>query len=139
MGGYIFGQNDKGGYNASDVGLNKPGAVEAVTYLKKFYADDVFPAGIVGDNGLNAIDSLFTEKKAAAVINGPWAFQPYEAAGINYGGAAANAAGRQADELLPRGERLCRLDLEQRQSAGAEIHRIYQSASVRENALHRDA
>ncbi|MBW6234218.1 extracellular solute-binding protein, partial [Pseudomonas aeruginosa] len=36
-------------------------------------------------DGLNAIDSLFTEKKAAAVINGPWAFQPYEAAGINYG------------------------------------------------------
>lgn len=65
--------------------LNKPGAVDAVTYLKKFYADDVFPAGIIGDNGLNAIDSLFTEKKAAAVINGPWAFQPYEAAGINYG------------------------------------------------------
>ena len=85
MGGYIFGKNDKGGYNPQDVGLNKPGAVEAVTFLKKFYADNVFPAGIIGDNGLNAIDSLFTEKKAAAVINGPWAFQPYEAAGINYG------------------------------------------------------
>ncbi|QSW36898.1 extracellular solute-binding protein [Leclercia pneumoniae] len=85
MGGYIFGKNDKGGYNPQDVGLNKPGAVEAVTFLKKFYADNVFPAGIIGDNGLNAIDSLFTEKKAAAVINGPWAFQPYEASGINYG------------------------------------------------------
>ena len=85
MGGYIFGKNDKGGFNPQDVGLNKPGAVEAVTFLKKFYTDKVFPAGILGDNGLNAIDSLFTEKKAAAVINGPWAFQPYEAAGIHYG------------------------------------------------------
>ncbi|MCT4700412.1 extracellular solute-binding protein [Enterobacteriaceae bacterium H20N1] len=85
MGGYIFGDNGKGGLNAQDVGLNKPGAVEAVTFLKKFYSEKVFPAGIVGDNGLNAIDSLFTEKKAAAVINGPWAFQPYEAAGINFG------------------------------------------------------
>ena len=85
MGGYIFGKNDKGGFNPQDVGLNKPGAVEAVTFLKKFYSEKVFPAGILGDNGLNAIDSLFTEKKAAAVINGPWAFQPYEAAGINYG------------------------------------------------------
>ncbi|HEY4466406.1 MAG TPA: extracellular solute-binding protein [Klebsiella sp.] len=85
MGGYIFGKNDKGGFNPQDVGLNKPGAVEAVTFLKKFYTDKVFPTGILGDNGLNAIDSLFTEKKAAAVINGPWAFQPYEAAGINYG------------------------------------------------------
>ncbi|WKW43959.1 extracellular solute-binding protein [Kosakonia cowanii] len=85
MGGYLFGKNDKGGYNPQDIGLNKPGAVEAVTFLKNFYAESVFPSGILGDNGLNAIDSLFTEKKAAAVINGPWAFQPYEAAGINYG------------------------------------------------------
>lgn len=85
MGGYIFGKNDKGGLNAGDVGLNTAGAVEAVTWLKTFYTEGLFPTGILGDNGLNAIDSLFTEKKAAAVINGPWAFQPYEAAGINYG------------------------------------------------------
>ncbi|QIZ47900.1 extracellular solute-binding protein [Dickeya zeae] len=85
MGGYIFGKNDKGGLNPLDIGLNTPGAVDAVTLLRKFYADKLFPAGIIGDNGLNAIDSLFTEKKAAAVINGPWAFQPYEAAGIHYG------------------------------------------------------
>lgn len=85
MGGYIFGKNDKGGLKADDVGLNTAGAVEAVTYLKKFYTEGLFPTGILGDNGLNAIDSLFTEKKAAAVINGPWAFQPYEAAGVNYG------------------------------------------------------
>lgn len=85
MGGYLFGKNDKGSYNPQDIGLNQPGAVEAVTFLKKFYSEGVFPSGILGDNGLNAIDSLFTEKKAAAVINGPWAFQPYEAAGVNYG------------------------------------------------------
>jgi arabinogalactan oligomer/maltooligosaccharide transport system substrate-binding protein len=72
MGGYIFGKNDKGGFNPQDVGLNKPGAVEAVTFLKKFYTDKVFPAGILGDNGLNAIDAVYREK-AAAVINGPWA------------------------------------------------------------------
>ncbi|ONG05785.1 cyclodextrin-binding protein [Klebsiella pneumoniae] len=83
--GLLFAKNDSGGFNPQQVGLNTPGAVEAVTFLKKFYAEKVFPAGILGDNGLNAIDSLFTEKKAAAVINGPWAFQPYEAAGINYG------------------------------------------------------
>ena len=85
MGGYLFGKNDKGGYNPKDIGLNKPGAVEAVTFLKKFYANKGFPAGILGDNEQNANDPLFTEKNAAAVINGPWAFQPYEAAGINYG------------------------------------------------------
>lgn len=85
MGGYIFGKNEKGDFNLQDIGLNKPGAIEAVTFLKKFYSDKVFPSGILGENGLNAIDSLFTEKKAAAVINGPWAFQAYKEAGVNYG------------------------------------------------------
>ncbi|KAA8997337.1 extracellular solute-binding protein [Affinibrenneria salicis] len=85
MGGYIFAQDGKGGLNPLDIGLNAPGSVQAVSDLKKFYADGLFPAGIIGDSGLNAIDSLFTEKKAAAVINGPWAFQPYADAGINYG------------------------------------------------------
>ncbi|PKE31436.1 cyclodextrin-binding protein [Rahnella sp. AA] len=96
MGGYIFGKNAKGEINVEDIGLNKPGSIEAITYLKKFYAEGLFPAGIVGDNGLNAIDSLFTEKKAAAVITGPWAFQPYEAAGIHYGVKAL--------PLLPNGK-----------------------------------
>ncbi|MEM6159630.1 extracellular solute-binding protein [Erwinia sp. P6884] len=85
MGGYIFAKNDQDALNVNDVGLNTPGSVEAVTYLKSFFTEDLLPRGILGDNGLNAIDSLFTEKKAAAVINGPWAFQPYQAAGINYG------------------------------------------------------
>lgn len=85
MGGYIFGKDSNGKLNPLDIGLNTPGAVSAVTTLKKFYSEQLFPSGIIGENGLNAIDSLFTEKKAAAVINGPWAFQPYEAAGVNYG------------------------------------------------------
>lgn len=85
MGGYIFGQDGKGGLNTLDIGLNTPGSVDAVSYLKSFFTQGLLPSGILGDNGLNAIDSLFTEKKAAAVINGPWAFQPYQAAGINYG------------------------------------------------------
>lgn len=34
MGGYIFAKNDSGGFNPQQVGLNTPGAVEAVTFLK---------------------------------------------------------------------------------------------------------
>lgn len=85
MGGYIFGKDGKGGLNTHDIGLNTAGGVAAVTYLKSFFTQGLLPSGILGDNGLNVIDSLFTEKKAAAVINGPWAFQPYQSAGINYG------------------------------------------------------
>jgi len=98
MGGYIFGQNSNGSLNVSDIGLANKGAIDAVNYIKKFYTEGLFPAGIVGETGANAIDSLFTEKKAAAVITGPWAFQPYKDAGVNYGVAPL--------PLLPNGEHM---------------------------------
>jgi arabinogalactan oligomer/maltooligosaccharide transport system substrate-binding protein len=98
MGGYIFGQNSNGSLNVNDIGLANKGAIDAVNYIKKFYTEGLFPAGIVGETGANAIDSLFTEKKAAAVITGPWAFQPYKDAGVNYGVAPL--------PLLPNGEHM---------------------------------
>ena len=84
-GGYIFARDEKGNFDVTDVGLSNEGAIEAANYLRTFYEDGTFPAGILGENGLNAIDSLFTEKKAAAVINGPWAYEPYTKTGINFG------------------------------------------------------
>ena len=85
MGAYVFKRDADGNFDATDVGLANEGAVKGVEYLKKFYADGLFPTGIVGDNGINAIDSLFTEGTAAAVINGPWAVEPYQKAGVNFG------------------------------------------------------
>lgn len=84
-GGYIFARDEKGNFDVTDVGLSNEGAIEAANYLRTFYEDGSFPAGILGENGLNAIDSLFTEKKAAAVINGPWAYEPYTKTGVNFG------------------------------------------------------
>ncbi|WFC15896.1 extracellular solute-binding protein [Aeromonas salmonicida] len=98
MGGYIFGQNTNGSLNVNDIGLANQGTIDAVTFLKSFYADGLFPAGIVGETGANAIDSLFTEKKAAAVITGPWVFKPYQDAGVNYGVAPL--------PTLPNGEHM---------------------------------
>ena len=45
----------------------------------------MFPSGIIGEQGINVLDSLFTEGKAAAVISGPWNLEPYKSAGIDYG------------------------------------------------------
>lgn len=84
-GAYVFKCDADGNYDAEDVGLSNDGAVQGVEYIKKFYTEGLFPTGIIGDNGINAIDTLFTEKKAAAVINGPWAVDPYTKAGVDFG------------------------------------------------------
>ena len=84
-GGYIFAQDENGNHETTNLGLNNEGAVKAVTEIRKFYADGLFPSGIIGEQGINVLDSLFTEGKAAAVISGPWNLEPYKSAGINYG------------------------------------------------------
>ncbi|WP_430611425.1 extracellular solute-binding protein [Enterococcus sp. DIV0876] len=84
-GGYVFGTNADGSYNPDDIGLANDGAIEGADYIQQFYDEGVFPSGIVGEQGINVLDSLFTEGKAAAVISGPWNLAPYKEAGIDYG------------------------------------------------------
>lgn len=84
-GGYVFAQDSDGNYNTDDIGLNNEGAIKAADYLKKFYNEKLFPLGIIGEQGISVLDTLFTEGKAAAVISGPWNLEPYKQAGINYG------------------------------------------------------
>lgn len=85
MGGYVFKNND-GALDAKDLGLSNEGAVEGAAYIQKWYKD-VFPKGIIGENGGSTMDGLFNEGKAASVMNGPWAFQGMKDAGIDYGAA----------------------------------------------------
>lgn len=85
FGGDVFGKSADGSYDPGKILLNTDGAVKGAEYMQKFYHDGLFPTGIVGNNGLNAIDSLFTSQRAAIVETGPWSFKPYEEAGINYG------------------------------------------------------
>lgn len=85
MGGYVFKNND-GALDAKDLGLSNEGAVEGAAFIQKWYKD-VFPKGIIGENGGSTMDGLFNEGKAASVMNGPWAFQGMKDAGIDYGAA----------------------------------------------------
>ncbi|WP_078550072.1 sugar ABC transporter substrate-binding protein [Litchfieldia alkalitelluris] len=84
-GGYIFGQNEDGSFNADDIGLNNEGAIEGAQFIQKFYDEKLFPSGIIGEQGINVIESLFTEGKAAAIISGPWNVDPFTKAGVNFG------------------------------------------------------
>src|SRR5690606_7475269 len=85
-GGYIFGQDSNGNYDPTDIGLNNSGAIEGAKYIQRFYKEGLFPAGIIGEQGINVLESLFTEGKAAAVISGPWNIDPFTKAGVNFGG-----------------------------------------------------
>lgn len=84
-GGYVFPQESDGSYDVTDIGLNNEGAVEGGEYIKTFFEEGLFPTGIIGEQGINVLDSLFTEQKAAAVVSGPWSFGPYADAGVDYG------------------------------------------------------
>lgn len=84
-GGYIFGEDENGSYDVSDIGINHPGAIEAIESVQRFYEEGLFPQGIIGEQGVNVLDSLFIEGRAAAVISGPWNQEPFASAGIDYG------------------------------------------------------
>ncbi len=84
-GGYIFGQDDNGNDDPTDIGINNSGAVKGAQYIQKFYKEGLFPSGIIGEQGISVIESLFTEGKATAIISGPWNVEPFKKAGVNWG------------------------------------------------------
>src|SRR5690625_572821 len=92
FGGYVFGDDD----DVSDVGLDNDESVEALEYISKWYDEELFPSGIVGEKSNDQMNGLFKEGKAFAVQNGPWAFTDYEEAGIDIGIAPM--------PVLPNGE-----------------------------------
>lgn len=71
FGGYVINEDAKPGFTD----LN---TIKAVEYNKKF--------GVLqADGDYNTVTTLFNEKKAAAIIGGPWLTSGIEEAGINYG------------------------------------------------------
>ena len=82
-GGYIFGTEANGDFNPKDLGVGKPESVEA---YKKIGAlgekgQGVLKRSITTDNIL----SLFTGKKTAFMVSGPWQFaQLQKASGLKY-------------------------------------------------------
>ncbi|WP_129337999.1 sugar ABC transporter substrate-binding protein [Cellulomonas endophytica] len=77
MGGYLFGQNPDGTYNADDLGLATPGGLAAA---QKIYdlgeaGSNVLRRSVNGDNSI----ALFAEGRAACLISGPWALNDIRA------------------------------------------------------------
>ncbi|MCL4514204.1 MAG: extracellular solute-binding protein [Firmicutes bacterium] len=79
-GGYVFKQTREG-LDPADIGLANEGAVKAAKFIKSLHTSGLIPIGTTYD----VMDGLFSGKKLAAEINGPWAFGAYKDAGLNYG------------------------------------------------------
>lgn len=80
-GGYVFGKNADGTLNPLDIGLNNKGAVQGMELLRDLIEDGIMPTGI----DPNTMATLFKEGKVGMIISGPWYFQDFRAAGIDFG------------------------------------------------------
>ncbi len=80
FGGYIFGQNEDGTYDACDVGLDSQGAIDYLTWIDGMVKDGLLSADIDWDTA----HVLFDTGEAACMITGPWAIQRFQDAGINF-------------------------------------------------------
>jgi len=80
MGGYVFGRDDIGDLDASDLGLANEGAISGVSMIKALRHEyDLIPEGT--DYGV--ADGLFIDGALAMTYNGPWAIGNYKDAGID--------------------------------------------------------
>lgn len=68
FGGYIFGVNEDGSFDLSDVGLNSEGGVAAAEWLSGMYNEGLMPPDVNDDVAFE----LFTAGDAAMIVTGPW-------------------------------------------------------------------
>jgi arabinogalactan oligomer/maltooligosaccharide transport system substrate-binding protein len=81
-GGYLFGVDADGQYNPKDLGVAKPEAVKAYEKIAALgeKGDGALKRSISGDN----VTSVFTGKKAAFMISGPWQIPDIKKSGVPY-------------------------------------------------------
>jgi len=81
FGGYIFGRDKDGNYDAQDLGLDSPGGLKGAEEIDSMVKSGLLRADVTYDTMM----SLFKTGKAAMIITGPWALPDVRKSGINYG------------------------------------------------------
>lgn len=81
-GGYLFGKGPEGDYNPKDLGVGKPGAVKAFEKIQELgeKGDGALKRSIGPDN----VTSIFTSKKTAFLLSGPWQIPDIKKSGVKY-------------------------------------------------------
>nr|MBA3525227.1 maltose ABC transporter substrate-binding protein [Geodermatophilaceae bacterium] len=79
-GGYLFGQDESGAYDPTDLGLAQPAAAAALTKIQQFAQTGALSTAVTPDNAI----SLFAEGQAPFLVSGPWAVNTIKEAGLSY-------------------------------------------------------
>ena len=81
-GGYLFGKGAEGDYDPKDLGLSKPEAAKAFEKIGELgeKGDGALKRSISPDN----VTSIFTGKKTAFLLSGPWQIPDVEKSGVPY-------------------------------------------------------
>lgn len=96
FGGYIFGVDEEGNYDAMDVGVDNEGSIAALQWLQGLIKDGMMPSSLEGGDA----EALFQDGKAAMYITGPWNLDRFKTAGVPFG-IAALPAGPDGDPGRP--------------------------------------
>jgi len=80
FGGYVFGTDDNGAWNANDVGLDGEGMVEAVTWMTEAVDEGLMP----DTTDYETAHSLFETGQIPFLMAGPWALDRIRASGVPY-------------------------------------------------------
>src|SRR5690606_9066945 len=80
FGGYIFGRDEDGSFNTSDLGLDSDGGLASAEWLSGMYVDGLMPPDVNDDVAFQ----LFEDGDAAMIVTGPWFSQRIQDTGINY-------------------------------------------------------
>jgi maltose/maltodextrin transport system substrate-binding protein len=80
-GGTIFGRTPDGRLDTDAVGVNAPGAVQAMTMLQTLVRTGVLPKGA----GYSEMEGAFNRGEIAMMISGPWAWDNVRKSHIDFG------------------------------------------------------
>lgn len=80
FGGYVFGTDANGAWNAKDIGLNSEGMIKAVTWMKGAVDEGLMPDTTDYETG----HQLFETGQIPFLMAGPWALDRIRASGVPY-------------------------------------------------------
>jgi len=80
FGGYIFGKDDQGSYDPTDVGVGDPGSIAAAQWYETMVTEGLQPP----DMDWDTMHQWFESGQAAMLVTGPWVTDRIVASGVPF-------------------------------------------------------